>query len=443
MKKNIVYIVSFLIFGIGIMAAITAEPHYNDSKITGQLDQTNLSNPIQSTLHEAPKNDRLVAQKESKIATSVDSTNLIEDGKYQTAGWKNSISYDQMSKIFKIHNEEPDSVSYRPYVRVFAPKNGQNKVDIIYKVTCTSGELIVGKLEYGGSEIGQNLVTSYYEKLNKGETKTYSMKNIFLREGGVSTLTFDGKNRYNFDAIVEAKIIKHTANDEMIYPEKDFKLVWLDDFDKKTLDFSKWDYRYLGPRQKGINTKESVKQDPQKGVLQICATKSGSQYLTGMISTQGKFETKYGYFEAKVKLQKEQGSWSAFWLQSPTYGQKIGDLKASGAEIDIYEFLKVDGNMVRHNVHIDGYNENLKSVGTMSSHANITEGWHTFGVLWEESGYKFYVDRKLVWETNQNISHHEEFMILSLEIGDWGGDISKAALPDCYEIDYVKVYKKQ
>jgi hypothetical protein len=33
-------------------------------------------------------------------------------------------------------------------------------------------------------------------------------------------------------------------------------------------------------------------------------------------------------------------------------------------------------------------------------------------------------------------------MILSLEVGKWAGDISKADLPDCLYVDYVRVYKQ-
>jgi hypothetical protein len=33
-------------------------------------------------------------------------------------------------------------------------------------------------------------------------------------------------------------------------------------------------------------------------------------------------------------------------------------------------------------------------------------------------------------------------MILSLEVGNWAGDISTAELPDHLYVDYVRVYKE-
>ena len=35
-----------------------------------------------------------------------------------------------------------------------------------------------------------------------------------------------------------------------------------------------------------------------------------------------------------------------------------------------------------------------------------------------------------------------EYIILSLEVGKWAGDIAKATLPDNLYVDYVRVYQK-
>ena len=54
----------------------------------------------------------------------------------------------------------------------------------------------------------------------------------------------------------------------------------------------------------------------------------------------------------------------------------------------------------------------------------------------------FYVDGKEVWRTKAGgVSQVKEYLKLTEEIGDWGGDITKAALPDYFEVDYVRVYE--
>jgi hypothetical protein len=51
------------------------------------------------------------------------------------------------------------------------------------------------------------------------------------------------------------------------------------------------------------------------------------------------------------------------------------------------------------------------------------------------------VDGKEVWQTTVGgVSQAPEYMKLSEEIGDWGGDIRAAKLPDYFEVDYVRVY---
>ena len=53
-----------------------------------------------------------------------------------------------------------------------------------------------------------------------------------------------------------------------------------------------------------------------------------------------------------------------------------------------------------------------------------------------------YVDDEKLWETDAAPSHTEEFIILSLEVGKWAGDIADADLPDDVLFDYVRVYQK-
>ncbi|MBM4040781.1 MAG: glycoside hydrolase family 16 protein [Planctomycetes bacterium] len=223
-------------------------------------------------------------------------------------------------------------------------------------------------------------------------------------------------------------------------PAKDENLVWCDEFDGPKLDEAKWMYRGLGPRKGGVNVKEAVTLDGQ-GHLAITTTKVGEKYHTGMIATQGKHEWTYGYFECRVKLQAQPGHWSAFWLQSPTYGKAIGDVKQSGTEIDIFEYLARTPNQIHHNLHWDGYGKAHKHAGKTHTQPDLAEGWHTVGLDWTEKGYVFYVDGKETWRTDKGVSGAPEYIILSAEVGPWAGKIAEAKLPDSVCFDYVRVYK--
>ncbi len=55
----------------------------------------------------------------------------------------------------------------------------------------------------------------------------------------------------------------------------------------------------------------------------------------------------------------------------------------------------------------------------------------------------FYIDGKETWRTNKAVSKRSEYIMLSLEVGTWAGDIAKAQLPDSFHVDYVRVYQKK
>ena len=223
-------------------------------------------------------------------------------------------------------------------------------------------------------------------------------------------------------------------------PPEDKDLIWHDEFDGNSLDMRKWSYRGLGPRKGGFNVKEAVTLDGQ-GHLAITTTKVGSKYHTGMIGTQGKFERALGYFECRVKLQTQPGHWSAFWMQSPRFGKVIGDAKQAGAEIDIFEYLSRKGDVIQHTLHWDGYGKDHKSAAKVVARAHLAKGWHTVGLEWKKDEYVFYVDGKETWRTDKAVSHTPQYIILSLEVGKWAGEIAKAKLPDSVLFDYVRVYK--
>ena len=224
-------------------------------------------------------------------------------------------------------------------------------------------------------------------------------------------------------------------------PVDGYVLVWSDEFDGAELDAQKWRHRRPGQRRDAINVTDTVSLDG-RGHLVLTTRRSGDVYETAMIGTDETFATTFGYFECRAKLQTQVGHWSAFWIQSPAIDEELGNTEVSGTEIDVYEYLRNFGDDVVHNLHWDGYGEHHKTVGGRATVPGLSEGWHTFGVLWTEEGYIFYVDGAETWRTDQAISKRPQYMILSLEVGPWAGDIAGAALPDSLYVDYVRVYQE-
>lgn len=199
--------------------------------------------------------------------------------------------------------------------------------------------------------------------------------------------------------------------------------------------------------------------------------KYGSGYYTGMLNTRGRKEFTYGYFEVRCKAPKAQGLWAAFWMLSDTYSTVSGD-GHGGAEIDIMESpyyndpgmpAKHYRNTTFHTVHIDGYLNDHKSQTSPKYEVqnDIYDTFNTYGLLWTEDEYVFYINGVESWRTTFGVSDSPQYLILSIEIAGehskvkadpsnpdnkycWAGQIQDnpaELLPADFVIDYVKVYQ--
>ena len=126
----------------------------------------------------------------------------------------------------------------------------------------------------------------------------------------------------------------------------------------------------------------------------------------------------------------EGKTWKLVW-HDEFDGDKLDDSKW-----DVPDHKRRDGWL-----HWDGYGKEHKSEGKVASVPGVMEGWHTFALLWKADEYVFYVDGKETWRTKAGgVCQVPLYIKLSDEIGDWGGDIIKAKLPDKFLVDYVRVY---
>ena len=217
-----------------------------------------------------------------------------------------------------------------------------------------------------------------------------------------------------------------------------WKLVWHDEFDGTKLDANKWIVDGEGSRRDGWWTREAVSLDG-KGRLVIETKKKDGRYLDACVTTRGRFEHRFGFYVARIQLQKQQGHWPGFWLYGPGVG-KLGNEGRNGTEIDIMEKPTLD-DRVEHNLHWDGYGKDHKKAGTVVNVPGVKEGFHTFALWWKPDEYVFYVDGKETWRTSAGgVCQVPQYILLSDEIGSWLGDIANAKLPDRVLVDYVRVY---
>ena len=173
----------------------------------------------------------------------------------------------------------------------------------------------------------------------------------------------------------------------------------------------------------------------------IEVTKKDISYYIGQIGTQNTYLRKYGYFECKAKMNDKYGPHIAFWIQSPSISNEENNPKEYGTEIDIFEYHINEGrNNVYHNLHWNGYGSQHQQTGTVVQIDQIDNGFHTFGLEWNEEEYIFYVDGIETWRTREAVSQIPQYMILSAELSGWGWDFSQSKFPDQVIFEYVRVY---
>lgn len=237
-------------------------------------------------------------------------------------------------------------------------------------------------------------------------------------------------------------------------PPPGYRLDWADEFNGTTLDTNRWIHWLPGKRRSAINTADAV--SVGNGMLSIATYTAGGKHYTGMISTQGKFEPVYGYFESRIRFCDSPGMWSAFWFQSPTMGRPVGDPAKAGLEIDVSDHCPCDktgkptANVTRHTLHWDGYGKDHKSKGVTTRDLGLGSGFHIYGFEWSKTEMKFYIDGQLTWSVKNPVSQAKEFIIFSSEIedGGWTSHIPTGGYGDLrttktrMEVDYIRYYAK-
>jgi len=165
-------------------------------------------------------------------------------------------------------------------------------------------------------------------------------------------------------------------------------------------------------------------------------------YTSGPITTEPSFKQVYGYWEMKAKLPFGKGFWPAFWLLAADKGwpPEIDPLEAFGAPNSRNEG---HNNQIHHGCIGTG-DTGWGEWTTTPNSVNITEGFHTYAVLWTPSTITFYFDGTLTQTgtTPASLINREMYLLANLAVGgSWPEDPdSSTPFPSKMEIDYINVY---
>ena len=175
------------------------------------------------------------------------------------------------------------------------------------------------------------------------------------------------------------------------------------------------------------------------------------QYTSARLITKGKFDQKYGKFEARIKIPRGQGMWGAFWMLGNDI-DKIGWAKCG--EIDIMENIGREPSIVHGTIHGPGYSgaNAISSSFSLANNTAFADDFHVYSTEWSENKISFYVDGNLyktivpgdIPQGSNWVYDHPFFIILNFAIGGpWGGNPDGTSVfPNTMVVDYVRVYKR-
>ena len=276
----------------------------------------------------------------------------------------------------------------------------------------------------------------------------------------VGTFAFSFIRYKYFRREYEGEVISFNALDKIKENSENFDpanygltLAWSDDFDGTELDPTKWECCPEWERgDVGARWDDDMVELDGKGNLILkVGLDENNKKVSGAVRTKTKdyrvlFEQARGYFEIRTTLQSIPGYWSAFWVIGDNKTQP-GNGASDGAEIDIFESFDMTGGRINHALHWDGVGETTKSLGGHTVNKNLYDGeYHTFGLLWADDGYFYFVDGQLsysidaTWANFPGSSADPSYIKISNEIGTWAGYMLNSYLPDQIKVDYVKVY---
>jgi beta-glucanase (GH16 family) len=264
--------------------------------------------------------------------------------------------------------------------------------------------------------------------------------------------TFSNINRLFIGLFLSLTTLSICAQNDS--PDKKWKLVWKEDFKKKTLNEKYWSKI---PRGKSDWNNYMTDYDScyaiKKGNLILTGMNNTTQkqdtakFLTGGIYTKDKVPFANGRIEIKAKVNAAQGCWPAIWLL-PFDNEQW----PNGGEIDIMERLNHE-SIAYQTVHSHytfklGIKDNPKSGTT----ATIDPAdYNVYAVELYTDSLSFYINNKHTF-TYPRIKTDKEgqfpydksfYLLIDMQLGgSWVGEVDPAQLPVTMEVDWVRFYQE-
>jgi hypothetical protein len=174
-------------------------------------------------------------------------------------------------------------------------------------------------------------------------------------------------------------------------------------------------------------------------------------FVSGRFDTHGKVSFQYGFIEARIKMPAGSGNHPAFWMLGDSINQ-VG--WPNSGEMDIAEIRSNDPTSTTSATHystIDSpntccSNHNYK-VASLGVGADVSAGYHTYGVAWMPNSISYYVDNRLISTTTPaNLGgvwafNSKFFLILNNAVNEAFSGSWENLQSSTMSIDWVRSYQ--
>lgn len=278
------------------------------------------------------------------------------------------------------------------------------------------------------------------------------MKNTRLRTClsllviGATTMVSCSKEDLIPDDLFPKKELKASKSTTPTKDASAFKVSFSQDFDKD-LDPAVWNdhiwYEDSNP------TKNFAVED---GKLKIWPERDSSgNFFNRTIDTDRKYEQTYGFFEIKAKLPYGKGVWPAFWL----FNHEAGDSREEWdyrPEIDIMEAYPGGGpesGWSDERLRPTAFASTIWTGNTVQAGSktiatpDLSAGFHTYAVKWEEKKITFYFDDEEVYTNDVEMSD-PMYILLDLWFGSASGqpdNTTPTGPGNAFEVEYCRAWK--
>lgn len=326
----------------------------------------------------------------------------------------------------------------------------------------TKNEILVGKTNRKESELD----------LKENEYSVTVTNEKLIITGGHDVTVNKAAYQYMNQEQPEGKVYTFKAESDFVTTRLDnYKYIWGDEFETKTLDKSKW---MIGadmvPDPGAIYIDDPSVLQVENSLLKMTAKRyfdpndMQTQYATSAsISTQSTMNFKQGYVEMRAKIPFGRGAWPSFWCKS------VGSLSPKQndgyfVEVDIFENFASTSRLTP-NIH-KWYDNGEHTQYVLDDKKtfevkNELNGYHIIGCEWTESKINMFVDGEMYmsFDLNKNFDNKSNmngfknmslYLILNnaifMDSASWKpygeAGIRPEDVPYEYFVDWVRLYQK-